>query len=328
MDHRLPRTLLLTLVFACSEENADDTGGSPSAGGGGSSAGAGAGGGGGTPLVPECGALAQATCDAFEACAPILIDVFYGSLALCIARHEISCASQLAAQGTSYVAPDAAACADAYETAGCDGTLSAVADACAPKSGARTDGSACATDGQCASSYCQLDPALTTGCGTCSARIAALAACDADPNACVAGSTCSGAICQPFAALGESCAAAEPCDLGLVCAADVCGKGGDVTDACDDVAPCDVGQGLSCVANVCTAPVFAAPGESCVPPEGQPDPICTASSSCAANGLCRSPAEDGTPCGGVPALGCYGPARCADGACLLPDELSCDLGSD
>lgn len=326
MDPRLPQVLLLALCCACSTENDGGSGGAGESGAAGGGA-SGAGGSGGAALDPACTALAQAACDAFASCAPILIDVFYGSAALCLARHEITCGSELAAPDTGYSASIAASCADAYMAATCDGMLGAIAGACAPPVGDRLEGGPCATHAQCASGYCRNDPAGTTGCGACSPRVAALAACDTDPSACAPGTTCAGAICQPFASRGASCAAGEPCDLGLLCFAGVCEQGNAVGQPCDDVSPCDAALGLGCVAGVCTAPVLAAPGASCVPPEGQPAPICTASSACAANGTCRPPAEDGAPCGGAPGIGCYAPARCGNGACVLPDQLTCEAGT-
>jgi hypothetical protein len=327
MDHRLPHAvswpLFCALLVACSAENASGGGGAggqagPTAGGGTPTGGSGAG------IPAGCSALATAECDAIEACAPILIDIYSGSLALCVARRELGCHAEILAADSGYRETDAASCAAAYEAGSCDGMVAAVAQACAAAEGTRTDGNACATNSQCASSYCRLDAAATNGCGSCAPRIDAGAACDTDPSACAAGTSCAAAICQPLAGSGSSCAAGEPCDLGLVCQGGLCTKGKNVGEACDDATLCDGGQALSCTASVCTAPALAAPGAVCVPPEGMPAPICTASSVCAANGVCRPPAEDGTPCGGAPGVGCYGPARCADGACKLVDALSCD----
>ncbi len=322
MDHRLPQALCFLLFLACSAENG--AGGGAGGEGGGASAGGAATGGSGVGVPAACSDLAAAACDAIEACAPILIDIDSGSLALCMARRELGCGAELAAADSGYREADAASCAAAYRAGTCDGMVASVALACAAAEGARADGSACATSSQCASSYCRLDGAATNGCGTCAPRIDAGAACDVDPAACFPGTSCAAAICQPLAARGASCAAGEPCDLGLVCEAGLCAKGKNAGEACDDATLCDGGQALSCAANLCTAPALAAPGAVCTPPEGMPAPICTASSVCGTNGTCRPPAEDGAPCGGAPGVNCYGPARCADGACQLVDELSCE----
>ncbi len=100
MDHRLPQALCFLLFLACSAENG--AGGGAGGEGGGASAGGAATGGSGVGVPAACSDLAAAACDAIEACAPILIDIDSGSLALCMARRELGCGAELAAADSGY----------------------------------------------------------------------------------------------------------------------------------------------------------------------------------------------------------------------------------
>jgi hypothetical protein len=328
--------------LACGSSDADgpsgSTSGSGAAGaGGGSGSGGGATGGAGASVPEECTALADAICARLDECSPASVTLPYGTVETCRAREARRCASALTTADTGYSLDKAVACAAAYEAATCDGVVTAVAADCAPGGGARGVAEPCASPDQCESGRCAPVAATgagggggglaepPTGCGACAPRAAVGESCADDAGACAPASGCVAGVCVALATFGTSCAAGEPCDLGLICDGSICVPGGAAGAACDAMTPCDPGAYLGCVAGACAAPVWAEGGQPCAAAiEGDPVPVCIASSHCGGGAICVAAAEDGAACGGPPGVSCYPPAVCAGGFCTLPEAMQCD----
>jgi hypothetical protein len=332
--------LMAGAVSACGSSDADSAAAPSSAGPGGAGAGGPSGGGGssgaGGGVPEECVALGAAVCARLDECSPASVILPYGTVETCQAREARRCASALALADTGYSVGSAVACTAAYRAATCDGVITAVAPACAPGGGTRAVGQPCASPDQCQSGHCAALPATgagggggaaeaPSGCGVCAPRADIGQSCADDAAACVAGSACVAGVCVALATFASSCAAGEPCDLGLVCDGTLCVPGGAAGATCDAMTPCDPGAALGCAAGVCAAPVWAEGGQPCLAAiDGEPVPVCIASSHCGGGGICVAAAEDGAACGGAPGVSCYPPAVCSGGFCTSPDAMQCD----
>ena len=167
-----------------------------------------------------------------------------------VARYAKLCQATIGLPGASPDLPSVlSACAAQIQGASCN-TGYAQLDACAKMpEGSQANGSACASDLQCASGTCNMNASsggeAGATCGTCAPAIADGAACD-QGGACVAGDTCifsaSGATCQKTPPLG---------DVGAACS---------TNDGCKAPNHCAIASGST--SGSCAAPV--AGGGACV----------------------------------------------------------------
>ncbi len=221
-----------------------------------------------------CTDLAKAVCDKAAQCASSVVSEVYGDATTCASRTTSSCEQSLALKDTADTPDFAEKCSVAYATLSCGDALDNVpaADCKRKELGKLSDGSACGTAGQCASSVCQIDG--TTGCGKCIEPAAAGAACQST-NDCQDGLVCaagtSGGVCIAPAASGATCstkAPIVPCQGGLICNGTTCQTPLAAGSACDPTpgkSLCDGASGYWCTpkGTRCVAVKFAGPNAAC-----------------------------------------------------------------
>jgi hypothetical protein len=278
------------------------------------------------PLTAEegCNQVAEALCNAIEACAPTALKVFYGDEATCVARAALGCTTDQKVPGIKRTPTDLVACKQALTTATCAALLAnEYPEACNTKPGETINGAACGSDWQCTSSFCK----KTGECGVCAPRADVNGDCAAD-HGCVQGLVCANKKCVAPAAMGADCNLPnQPCRSGLYCTAmsGKCaaklGAGGPCVDS--DQA-CDFAKGVVCngVSKVCETVTVAKGGEACglgirAICVGFVEPC----SNIITGGVCANPAQDGEACGGTKK--CVPPATCEAGICRLPSAPSC-----
>ncbi len=329
------------LVAACGSVTPSNRDGS--AGTGGSGGGSDAGTGDLAPDVPltvekACDKMAAEICDALDACAAPVVQVFYGDKKTCVERQTLGCNLDQSVAGITRSAADISACGDAVKSASCpDLVASRFPEACAVKPGPRVNGMGCGSDWQCDSTYCRR---ADMACGVCGPRMAEGQACTV-PTGCQAGMVCAASMqCATPRELGAACGDNLPCRSDLYCTKAIAGtcapKVGQEGGACvDSTNACDIIQGVAC--NIFAAPAnrtceklgVAKGGDACGIVNGGLT-VCVALSPCSGllglSGACPNPAGDGAPCGaGTPNnANCLAPAQCVAGICRLPSAPSCN----
>jgi hypothetical protein len=302
-------------------------GGSGQGGEGGSGQGGQGGqGGGGNPVVPskECLAAGQAICDKLNECAPFFITIAYPDLATCAERSALSCQLDTGLPGSGLDAMEVQACADAIGPASCDDLFAGDIAACAPQSGTVPNGSACGSETQCQSKFCDVDESGT--CGTCKPTVPDGGSCAMNGDACEPPLACAeDQTCATKAKSGEICGMDKPCVENLACSVGICGEGGKMGDICSPMLPCATSAGLNCnlMTNMCEPFAVADVGQACGFAMGKIT-LCKGGATCSANDVCVAPAKDGEACGGAMDVGCLSPAKCTNDVCTVPDLSTCN----
>lgn len=223
-------------------------------------------------------------------------------------RLEAACSRALNAPGTTNMAAQVTACAQAVSAASCE----AASDInCEFTGGTLDDGAACGEHYQCKGGSCETE--ANTNCGKCAPRVAVGASCTRSSR-CVEGAEClvesgeSGkCVTVKIANAGESCAN-EPdeiveCDKGLYCAfgtaEPTCIAPGGAGASCESRAGCQAD--LKCIDGKCAAGL--AEGAECTFDE------CGAGLGCGTDKKCARiiVAQAGEDCDAL--------RRCARGSC-------------
>ncbi|HSO35912.1 MAG TPA: hypothetical protein VLT33_25460, partial [Labilithrix sp.] len=191
-------------------------------------------------------AIAGSFCDRIAACyGDVFVKAFLRDTATCKYRFAIEVTASAKGPGVQLKDGAAAKCKTAVDTAPCNVLLADGVPECDFR-GTLADGAACASDSQCTSGGCYVDP--TTTCGKCAARAAEGA--DCTTSKCVRGLVCNGAKkCMKSVADGGTCDANTVCEPSLSCINGKCGKGLASGAACKNAAnerPCDSFTGLFC----------------------------------------------------------------------------------
>ncbi len=320
-------------MFACSSGGGGGAGGG-SAGTGGGTAGTGGGtndagtGGGGSTTTPDkaCTDYATAACNRYTACAPFYIQVTYPDMPTCIARYKLLCAPAFGVNGGGVTTTNAEACATAIMAESCTDLLNGQPAACDIR-GTLANGTACGTDSQCTSGYCNIG---TNGCGVCAARAAAGGACTTTGD-CTLGLVCGGSVCKSPGNAGDTCSATAPCLGSLACTSgNVCAAASTTPGAaCMGSTDCAGVDGIYCNTNmVCATISVAAPGAACGFVAGGLV-ACTGGTYCkttppAVMGTCAADAADGAACDAASTQPCISPATCVSSLCKLPDPGACN----
>ncbi len=312
------------------------TGGSSGGGTGGSSGGGAGGGGGSTPVLQFCLDAVALQVEFYAMCGTYSA----AGVAELRSQQEARCATS----GLSRAYADGRATFDATMAARC---LAGLRDATCTVSnppgyydctrvfpGAVGVNGLCFGTDECTSAlYCDTS---TTCPGRCVARVA-LGQPVTAPQQCVANAEPYGGLCAPLIALGQSCAptggnpALHQCVEGGVCGpADQCitwtatvlqGNG----QACNNTTGLECGQGLNCVANVCTPYVTA--GNPCDTVRGcQQDLRCNASNTCVVRSVAGATCST-SEC--ASSLFCNKPTGSTTGTCtpLRTVDQTCTNGS-
>src|SRR5215813_2392446 len=120
-----------------------------------------------------CTTLAQGFCSKIDMCAHPLIATQYANVAACVTRTKINCLNGLKAPGDSVTPQKVQDCGNAVAGISCTAAFTRnLPAACTADPGALADGTACAQDGQCKSTYCRKANS-NDACGTCGPRSAA-----------------------------------------------------------------------------------------------------------------------------------------------------------
>lgn len=285
-----------------------------------------------------CAQAAQAFCDVYQKCLPLLITSAYAEEAKCVERALINCPSSFDAPSTTSTPAKVVACAGEISKVSCEQLSVSPPAACVPDPGGLEDGAACADDAQCKSTWCAKGDADV--CGKCTKLPGAGDACpvvgtdgEGKPDKdCGRGLTCAKDVCVKPSVTGEPCSETKPCALGLACFGGKCVAAGKPGAKCDPAGntdpPCDFFQGAYCnpSTKVCQLLGESKAGEACGV-VGSDFKICVAGAKCitkgGASGTCIAPAADGAPCDATDGPPCLAPAQCVGGVCKLSDATAC-----
>jgi len=211
------------------------------------------------PLPSSCAELASGVCRRLEACAPFLLEAYYGKRATCEGLFDAVC-SRVAERGQAL---DLESCGSSLTTCGSFVEARGVPAACfVPRGGVELD-DACQTDLDCAAGACQRTKGQDAG--VCVVPVKEGASCLA--ARCGNGLRCAGPemVCVRPGADGAACASPFECESGWLCsAAGVCAKA-QLGDACvEGITPCDSGHGQTCLLDACVELKWADEANSCL----------------------------------------------------------------
>ena len=268
---------------------------------------------------------AQAYCARLQACAPSVLQAFYGDVATCAVAFSGDVVRGYHGTGVTQTPDQVAACAAAIPQATCADLLSRKTPAaCKPAAGTLADGAACAADVQCQGSRCKV--ALGQTCGVCGAPGAAGTACGID-NDCGDGLACVANKCTAYGDEKATCDATHPCRLDLACNAGACGAPNPVGTACTAADGCNAAMGIVCnpQSKKCDTLASGGPNAPCGFVGGH-IAQCTSGSLCVAintttyQGTCSKAAAVGAACDTAAGPTCAPGAICAcasnvDGGC-------------
>jgi hypothetical protein len=279
-----------------------------------------------------------------------LNNLAYGSETVCEMRSEANCVVALGAKSTGQTPTTVETCVQAYPSYQCSDFLdNNPPTACKPPAGMVANGSACAFNAQCMSTFCATGPFET--CGKCQPLPAAGAPCLAAGDcgrdlACVkpAGATdLTMGTCAAFVPPAGAClTGTAPCQAYFSCVGDdvttmTMGKCtasvtmmGAACDATRKTMPaCNASMGLVCIPSMkgsmgvgtCQPVMLVAANATCgdigaMPITGfadcQAGALCKRAAVTDPTGTCVAPAADGMPCDADPTKGppCLAPAKC------------------
>jgi hypothetical protein len=273
--------------------------------------------------------VAAALCDRISTCSPTALKLFYGDVATCSSRAALGCMTDQGTSGITRTPDDLVACADAVKPAACTDLLAnKYPPICDVKPGTAINGTACGSDWQCVSTYCNK---TDMACGVCGPRQAAGGDCTVDAG-CNKGLVCANKKCVAPGGPDADCHPVnQPCRGDLYCAkaTNKCTAKVGAGASCVDDQACDLTKGVICIQMTCTMINVAGAGSTCGLPSktlctgfsglGQAQDPC---SNILGNGVCAKTADDGTACG-MDHKVCLAPAACVNGVCRLPSVPNC-----
>ncbi len=284
-----------------------------------------------------CSHLGQVLCGRLQACAPLLMDVWYEDASSCADILSSSCVEALTLPGTVKTPAWTDSCATAVQAWSCQDLLTRnTPAACLPPPGPRPEGTPCGEDGQCSTGYCA--SGLNEACGHCRAKSAANGPCGKDDD-CQPGLACNPqSVCVPYAAQDAACDANHPCQAWLSCTRTsstntVCRPAAGAGQPCSSPTPgqnpgCNIVEEYYCttVTHVCQKLQLASAGDPCGV-VGSDYAMCTGASVCKTTGLsgtCQAAAGVGGPCNLVTGPYCEASLKCVSGSCADPDLTTCN----
>lgn len=299
----------------------------PDAGNSSTGSGSTSGSGSGAAVAEACDALAAAMCAKTQSCSSYAFELRYADMAQCKERIAAKCPQIFELEGSKTTPEEVKGCADSFASLACpDFVAGDLPAACDPSPGARTTGSLCGRDEQCASAQCGKKDDKAN-CGTCTKPIAEGGACPLSYE-CARGLKCIGGKCIIPGGENDACSDTAPCRTGFICKAGTCVKPAGVGETCTPLDDnCDLLQGLTCKQGVCQQFKTAGPDEPCgyFPTEII---FCKASGVCRKDsaglkGTCVAPVADDMACDDYMGPGCLPEARCSSNVCTLDGAAVC-----
>lgn len=273
--------------------------------------------------------VSKSFCTQFNSCAPLFVQVAYGTESSCETRFKLSVLPTLSANGTGATPAQYESCATDIAKATCDDLLTRNYPAsCQTAAGTLADGAACGDDAQCKDKLCRKGAGQT--CGACSSLGAAGGACTGDSD-CAYGLNCTNSVCSAYAAAGAACDATHTCDPTLTCSNGTCATVAEAGGTCAGLGQggCDNLKGLYCTAaKVCAQAGIANAGQPCGLVSNVYT-VCGAAGYCktatgSTTGTCEAAAADGAACDTVNGPQCTSPAICTSGVCKISDPSTCN----
>ena len=279
-----------------------------------------------------CARYSDVYCLLLQACEPIVIRIYFGTLDRCRSHYTSVCPAMFLLQGTTMTPDRQMACANGLEATTCEQlALRAPTPAVCESDGELTSHEACGSTWQCAEGCCT-QKQVGELCGVCTPQGPEGASCTKS-GGCQPYLLCTEAgLCVSPGQLAASCDPDHPCRRDLACFNNTCAPLGQPGEPCGPDNTCDSNVGLYCDPwkTICRTFEYAAPGEPCGMLQGQDGlyTICTAGSDCefdsGLTGSCKGPLKPGAPCDPeTPLPACELPTFCVGGVCQIPHPETC-----
>jgi hypothetical protein len=287
-------------------------------------------------LVKACRDTAAIDCERTDECGGGSATLLYGSRTECITRAALYCEKKALSPGVLRSAADIETCGSNQQAQSCEEWIGILTPGCSG-AGSRPNGSACSTDAQCKSWFCDSADAYAE-CGTCAPVPG-----EGDPCGTWCGPImdmqCVRGRCVRLGQLGSACSPAAPCRSIFQCPIDSGTASGECAAAsatlgetCDDFAGpfCNRVGGLFCdpASHTCAAWLIAQNGGACgTLPDGTVA-VCREGACMRTGGAtatCTPFLADGAPCELGPGTQlCRPEATCASGRCAIVGAAACD----
>lgn len=280
-------------------------------------------------IAQACKSYAYARCTRLMSCSTTSIEINYGDVRTCETYFDLLCTYSLQAPGTGSSASKLQQCTAAVtdpQQWACPDVVYAknLPPPCNLNPGARADGSPCAVNSQCQSTFCSTPPGAA--CGTCGALPQIGAPCPCGPLL-----ICSDRACAGLSEQGAMCDSSHVCDVGLTCVGGTCVTGAATQGAACSFAGagCDFHAGLACnaVSGTCQTLDVVGPGQACGIVQDQ-NQQCVAGTC--SRGTCVAYGGLGQACDLVAGPSCASFAICVaatdggtSGTCQIPGSSSC-----
>lgn len=285
--------------------------------------------GGASSIAQACKGYAYARCTRLKSCSPTSIQIEYGSVQTCETYFDGLCTNALHAPSTGSSVSGYEGCTAAVmdpQQWACSDVIYAknLPPKCMSNGGPLADGTPCAVNQQCKSTFCVIPPGAA--CGTCGALPKV-----GDPCPCGPLLICSDGACAALSELGAACGPGAVCDVGLTCVNGTCVAGVATQGAACSFtgAGCDFHAGLACnaVSGTCQTMSVVGPGQACGTVENQLQECIAGTCS---RGACAAFPLLGEPCDLVAGPACMAFSNCVvttdggtSGTCQLPGFTSC-----
>jgi hypothetical protein len=264
-----------------------------------------------------CSSYLAAYCTKLQSCDPVdFYGLFFGTVAQCESRLTPSCLARIAAPGTAATPAAVPACGQATSGEDCAAFLTGPPPGPCIWSGSLANGTHCEFDAQCESTHCA--SGTDTWCGVCQPRAAVGQSCLS--ASCQYGLVClaaGGSTCAQPVAQGGPCDTRDQCVLPLTCAQGTCSPRAPIGESCAAGLDCALGAYCERDSGLCAALSYGAAGDPCEEGAGR---LCSAGTGCrdsagtpSPSGTCVALAADGLPC--VSSADCLVPSRCVGTRC-------------
>lgn len=271
----------------------------------------------GPSAMEACNAYADATVDMMNRCAPLLVQLLYGTQATAQQRLRLLCRF-LDVPGVNFPKRPIGPCLQALRVFSCADWFDNRTPIECQAPGDYPAGTPCTVGDQCQSSYCDLTTPVA-GCGQCAPPLPAAGGACFQGQYCAAGLVCAPNLtCVELRDLGAACNINQPCRASLVCRGGFCARRGAPGAVCATRADCDEAGGAICNPNMGVCVPYRV-GMPCGVQADGSGTICPAAGTCQPlTRTCQPAAAEGAACDQTNGPNCLNPAACVNGTCQLP----------